>query len=408
MPTYEYRCKECGEHLEVVQSFTDDPLTECPDCEGQLKKVFNSVGISFKGSGFYKNDSRSARRSRRRRPPRRRRVRRRRLGLVVLERRPDRRPARRPDRPARRQRPRRAAASKAARPRPVGDRRRSPRRRGAGRHRRLRRLGPLLPARRRRGGHGRHALRAAGGAGHDRRGRRPAGRVPAPPRARPHAAAPPGALPGQRLGAAQLGRAGDLRPVRLGVAAARHAPGRVRRARPDRRPHLGPGIVVPRRAGQPRGLLAGRPPELRRPLRRGLRKVAIEACRAEGVTVHEGGTVVVIEGPRFSTRAESRWYGAQGWQVINMTQMPEAVAGRRAGHPLRVHRPRSPTTTRASRASRASSRSRWRRSSPRSTATPSWCARCCSGRSAPARRAVRRLSVTRRRRASGDGVAGGA
>jgi 5'-methylthioadenosine phosphorylase len=56
-----------------------------------------------------------------------------------------------------------------------------------------------------------------------------------------------------------------------------------------------------------------------------LRAVAIEACRAEGVTVHDGGTVVVMQGPRFSTRAESRWYGAQGWHVINMTQMPEAV-----------------------------------------------------------------------------------
>ena len=59
MPTYEYRCRECGEHLEVVQSFSDDPLTACPACSGPLRKVFNSVGIAFKGSGFYKNDSRS-------------------------------------------------------------------------------------------------------------------------------------------------------------------------------------------------------------------------------------------------------------------------------------------------------------------------------------------------------------
>jgi putative FmdB family regulatory protein len=58
MPTYEYRCKSCGEHLEAVQSFTDDPLTTCPSCEGELKKVFGSIGISFKGSGFYKTDSR--------------------------------------------------------------------------------------------------------------------------------------------------------------------------------------------------------------------------------------------------------------------------------------------------------------------------------------------------------------
>jgi putative FmdB family regulatory protein len=59
MPTYEYRCKSCGEHLEVVQSFTDDALTECPSCAGDLRKVFGSIGISFKGSGFYKTDSRS-------------------------------------------------------------------------------------------------------------------------------------------------------------------------------------------------------------------------------------------------------------------------------------------------------------------------------------------------------------
>jgi 5'-methylthioadenosine phosphorylase len=64
-----------------------------------------------------------------------------------------------------------------------------------------------------------------------------------------------------------------------------------------------------------------------------LRAVAVEACKAEGVTVHDGGTVVVIEGPRFSTRAESRYYGAQGWQVINMTQMPEAALTAEAGIP---------------------------------------------------------------------------
>jgi 5'-methylthioadenosine phosphorylase len=64
-----------------------------------------------------------------------------------------------------------------------------------------------------------------------------------------------------------------------------------------------------------------------------LRTVAIAACRAEGVTVHEGGTIVVIEGPRFSTRAESRWYAAQGWEVINMTQMPEAALAAELGIP---------------------------------------------------------------------------
>jgi putative FmdB family regulatory protein len=60
MPTYEYACKSCGEHLEVVQSFKDEALTECPACGGPLRKVFGSIGIAFKGSGFYKTDSRSA------------------------------------------------------------------------------------------------------------------------------------------------------------------------------------------------------------------------------------------------------------------------------------------------------------------------------------------------------------
>ena len=60
MPTYEYECDACGHNFDEFQYFSDDPLTVCPRCEGTLKKVFNSPGISFKGSGFYKNDSRSA------------------------------------------------------------------------------------------------------------------------------------------------------------------------------------------------------------------------------------------------------------------------------------------------------------------------------------------------------------
>ena len=58
MPTYQYACTECGENLEAVQKFSDDPLTVCPACGGKLRKVFSAVGILFKGSGFYRNDSR--------------------------------------------------------------------------------------------------------------------------------------------------------------------------------------------------------------------------------------------------------------------------------------------------------------------------------------------------------------
>src|SRR6266487_2983125 len=60
MPTYEYACRDCGEHIEVVQSFRDDPLSVCPACGGALRKVFSPVGIVLKGSGFYRNDSRPA------------------------------------------------------------------------------------------------------------------------------------------------------------------------------------------------------------------------------------------------------------------------------------------------------------------------------------------------------------
>jgi putative FmdB family regulatory protein len=59
MPTYQYACTECGEQLEVVQKFSDEPLTVCPQCQGRLRKVFSPVGVVFKGSGFYKTDSRS-------------------------------------------------------------------------------------------------------------------------------------------------------------------------------------------------------------------------------------------------------------------------------------------------------------------------------------------------------------
>jgi putative FmdB family regulatory protein len=60
MPTYEYECQQCHQRVEAVQKFTDAPLSVCPHCEGPLRKVFSSIGIAFKGSGFYKNDSRKS------------------------------------------------------------------------------------------------------------------------------------------------------------------------------------------------------------------------------------------------------------------------------------------------------------------------------------------------------------
>ncbi|MCX6397453.1 MAG: FmdB family transcriptional regulator [Propionibacteriales bacterium] len=60
MPTYQYSCTDCGHFFEAVQSFSDDSLTVCPECDGKLRKVFNAVGVVFKGSGFYRNDSRGS------------------------------------------------------------------------------------------------------------------------------------------------------------------------------------------------------------------------------------------------------------------------------------------------------------------------------------------------------------
>lgn len=59
MPTYQYRCTSCDRELEAVQKFTDDALTDCPECDGNLRKVFNAVGVVFKGSGFYATDNRA-------------------------------------------------------------------------------------------------------------------------------------------------------------------------------------------------------------------------------------------------------------------------------------------------------------------------------------------------------------
>jgi putative FmdB family regulatory protein len=60
VPTYAYACKDCGHAFDIVQSFSDSSLTSCPECQGTLRKKFNSVGVVFKGSGFYRTDSRDS------------------------------------------------------------------------------------------------------------------------------------------------------------------------------------------------------------------------------------------------------------------------------------------------------------------------------------------------------------
>lgn len=59
MPTYSYRCTECGNAFDIVQAFTDDSLTVCPSCGGRLRKLYSAVGVTFNGSGFYRTDSRA-------------------------------------------------------------------------------------------------------------------------------------------------------------------------------------------------------------------------------------------------------------------------------------------------------------------------------------------------------------
>jgi len=63
MPTYEYACSACGHEFEAIQSFSDAAITECPECKGEVRKVYSNVGVVFKGSGFYKTDSLTAKTS---------------------------------------------------------------------------------------------------------------------------------------------------------------------------------------------------------------------------------------------------------------------------------------------------------------------------------------------------------
>jgi putative FmdB family regulatory protein len=63
VPTYSYACTECGNRFDAVQAFSDAALTDCPECQGRLRKLFGNVGVVFKGSGFYRNDSREAAKS---------------------------------------------------------------------------------------------------------------------------------------------------------------------------------------------------------------------------------------------------------------------------------------------------------------------------------------------------------
>ena len=262
MPTYVYKFLDTGETIEVQQSFDEPTLTEAPHpTDGvprPVKKVFTPVGITFKGNGFYKTDSRGSKNGASAASILERLLEGFDVGLVrlvglvglvdVLE--------------------LVGLVELLQLVQVLGQGRQQhehehqlhlvslSRERGpGGRDRGLRRLGVLRVPHRHRVGGGRHAVRPAGGRAHHRhRGRAP-GRLPPPPRRTAPVPARRGAVPGQRLGDEGAGRAQPPRALFGRLAPARSPSGRVRGARPARRPHVGPRRHVPRRpARPPRGL----------------------------------------------------------------------------------------------------------------------------------------------------------
>ena len=345
MPTYQYACTACDERLEAVQSFTDAPLTECPACGGTLRKVFSAVGVVFKGSGFYKTDSRGARRA---------------DGKADAKTDDQGRLAARPTAAAATRPPRRTSsggskdgsssaastssslgARRARAPEPPVDDAAAPPSSVA--------PGPrvaLLTQEVRRvaddvaeigviGGSGLYALledarevevdTPYGAAERTRSSSATCGgrSVAFLPRHGRDHSYPPHRIPyrANLWALRSLGVRQVLAPCAVGGL----------------RPELGPGsLVVPdqlvdRTSGPGADLLRPRrgPRPVRRPVLPGRAgRSALRRRRAAGWPVTDGGTMVVVEGPRFSTRAESRWFPAQGWSVVNMTGHPEAVLAR--------------------------------------------------------------------------------
>ena len=239
--------------------------------------------------------------------------------------------------------------------------------------RRLRGLRLLQVPRRHDRGAGGHAVRASVGAGAGRNDRGHGGRLHAPARGRAHPAASPHQLPGEHLGDEEVGVRRIIGPSACGSL----------------KPELEPGTFVlcdqfvDRTAARESTFYDG--PQTTHvsaadPYCPDLRETLAEAAREEGLPVVEGGTVVVIEGPRFSTRAESRWYTDSGFDVVNMTQYPECWLARELelcyaniSLDYRLRRGAPGQARRTSRCPRT-----WR--SARSPRTSIDCARSCSGR----------------------------
>ena len=305
MPTYEYRCKECGDEIEVVQSFTDDPLTTCEKCGGPLRKVFGSIGVTFKGAGFYRTDSRSGAGSK---PAEKAEKSEKKsdgdgggtegadehgegVGGVDAERVLE--EARSQDRVV-------TAdvgvfggsgfyafldgVEEVVVPTPYGD--------------------PAAPI----------TIGTLGDA-----------RVAFLPRHGLRHQFPPHKVPY---------RANVWAMKELGVRAliGPYAAGSLQ-------PHIHPGEFVvcdqfvDRTSGRADTFFDSfvdgpHHVSLADPYDEELRVAIVAGALKLGIGVHDGGTVVVIQGPRFSTRAESAWFRAAGWDVVNMTQYPEAALAR--------------------------------------------------------------------------------
>ena len=319
MPTYEYACKSCGEHVEVVQSFKDEALTECPACGGPLRKVFGSIGIAFKGSGFYKTDSRSSSSSSAPKKDKEKGASRRRLPASSSSSTVGHRPSRTAGRHRSRSPGHRLVLGHQElfeRGRLIGGARR--------RDRGHRRLGLLRVARCGGPGDGIDAVRRPVRAADGRGGRRA------------HVAFLPRHGPGHVVSPARINARANLWALRsLGVRRLL-GPCAVGSLRAD----LGPGDLVvldqlvDRTWGRADTFLADPVVEhvaFADPYCPELRAAVIGGGVAGRPSVGAGHDRGVIQGPRFSTRAESEWFAGAGFDVVGMTQYPEAYLARELG-----------------------------------------------------------------------------
>ena len=299
MPTYTYRCQKCGEEFERFQSMSDEPVKRCPTCKGKVQRTFHPVGIVLKGSGFHRNDYRTPAKSGSNESKDK--------SETKAETKSESKPA----------------DSKSSDSKPSEKSSKSTIQEGMTQAE----IGVF-------GGSGfysfvdglqTHTIDTPYGAPSApvATGTLSGRKVAFLPRHGSHHELPPHAINyrANLWAFKELGVTRVLAPTAAGSLQA----------------HVQPGDVVicdqlvDRTSGRVQTFYDG-PLSVHvsfaDPYCDELRPLAGEAARAAGITVHDSGTVVVIEGPRFATRAESTWYQSQGWEVINMTQYPEAYLAR--------------------------------------------------------------------------------